>query len=478
MVSKRKSVGTEASPIEVKFIGNESIFWLPQVPALGGSLESSLQSSTSLPTSPPPDNIEISGPPFSNTSSSLHTANDEGLRQQFIVFLRTEIRQLQNCPNNPDAEYAVDNTKKAYSAAEKKCHLALLAVVLDPTAKLAYLSLDEQHRHKRSLSGHFRSVMRIYVNQIHSIFQVWDKGRPAPGTTIYTEAGPEDEEEQEDVDDGGLPSKRRKKGKGKNPVTTTRGRSTADKNAQKLVPTWYKGRCILSNFIEPQGAHIVPVRPLNVQKPSFFWDAVQCFWPLPDIEDLVVGGREVTNILPMSPDAHVLWDKYAFAIRPIEDPSDPQHKMYIQMVWMKDLDTEGGLVSGDWDHDGCGTIVDFRRSENGTYPPVKHGDVYEIVTADPNSRPLPSLRLLQIQYGIHKIFAGMRAAGALKILFSDDPPDDPGPLPSNISVPIEWESLLEAAVKAGVLDVTAASRWGKAIAIFDYYSLPREPESD
>ncbi|CAK7239956.1 MAG: hypothetical protein STHCBS139747_001391 [Sporothrix thermara] len=151
-------------------------------------------------------------------------------------------------------------------------------------------------------------------------------------------------------------------------------------------------------------------------------------------------------------------------MRPIEDPEDPQHKIYIQMIWLKDLDTEGGLVAGNWDHDGCGSIADFRRGADGMYPPVRHGDIYEIVTADSEERPLPSLRLLQIQYGVHRMLAGIRGAGALKIIFSDDPPDDMGPTTHDVGMLPEWDCLLEAAVQAGVLDSAAAGRWGNAFA--------------
>lgn len=76
---------------------------------------------------------------------------------------------------------------------------------------------------------------------------------------------------------------------------------------------------------------------------------------------------------------------------------------------------------------------------------------------------------MEIQYGVHKLLASMRAAGALKIIFSDDPPDDLGPTPAGMSVPSEWEYLLEAAVDTGVLSVTAARRWGKAFIRNSYW---------
>lgn len=102
---------------------------------------------------------------------------------------------------------------------------------------------------------------------------------------------------------------------------------------------------------------------------------------VPD-DELVVRGREATIILPLSPDAHALWDKYAFALCPIEHPTDPQHRLFLQMVWLTDLHIERGLVTGDWDNAGRGGIVDLRRGRDGLFPAIRHGDVYELVTSD------------------------------------------------------------------------------------------------
>lgn len=50
------------------------------------------------------------------------------------------------------------------------------------------------------------------------------------------------------------------------------------------------------------------------------------------------------------------------------------------------------------------------------FPPVRHGDVYELVTTDPDAHPLPSVYFLQLQYGMHKILAGMFPADAFRPL--------------------------------------------------------------
>ncbi len=132
------------------------------------------------------------------------------------------------------------------------------------------------------------------------------------------------------------------------------------------------------------------------------------------------------------------------------------------MVWLKDLDKDGGLIRGGWDHSERHKFVDLWRNENGMFPPVKHSDVYELVTVDPKERPLPCLRLLQTQYGIHKLLGAMETAGPLKTCFDDDPPDDGGGVPEDAAVPEEWAHLLDAAVRRGFLDHEKAEKWVRA----------------
>ncbi|KAK0701668.1 hypothetical protein B0T26DRAFT_876989 [Lasiosphaeria miniovina] len=179
------------------------------------------------------------------------------------------------------------------------------------------------------------------------------------------------------------------------------GRSNADKIAQAKVPKWYGGSCVLSGGTPVDGAHIVDVRASGMNA-LHFWET---------------------------------------------------------------LDKFGGLIKGAWDHCGSGTIVDFRRGSDDKlmFPRLEHGDVYELSTADPVRCPLPSIQFLQIRYAVQKIIAGPMAAGALKDIFSGEPPED-GPGPARHEEPLagDWEVLLEAAVEAEVLTGDAAGRWARS----------------
>ncbi|OAA54582.1 hypothetical protein SPI_08828 [Niveomyces insectorum RCEF 264] len=439
MASKRKSVGSQASPIEVKFIGNESILWPLSPPTSSGTGSS--------------DNHNTgASEPGSSEAPPVPSAGEE-LKVQFTAFLRARISRLQSGPDD-----FVDDEKKPRRASEKKNCFAMLAIALDPSAHLEDLSLMQKLSQVKTPDDLFFATYLNYVARIQEIDQAWSYTKSAPRKEKKVKQSADSE--QNEPEDDAIQQKRQDLGGGKR--SATHGRPAADAKAQIEVPKWYNERCILSGLIKPHGAHIVPVRITKDADVSEIWKILGCFWPLPAIDGIMVEGREETNILPLCPDAHGLWDRFTFAIRPIEHPTDPQHRIYIQMVWLKDLDSDGGLITGNWDHSRSGSIADFRRGQDGMYPAIKHGDVYELVTQDPEERPLPSLRLLQMQYGAHKLLAGIRAAGALKAIFSDDPPDDQGPVPFNVSVPREWKSLLEAAVDAGILNDKAAQCWGRA----------------
>ncbi|KAK3377114.1 hypothetical protein B0T24DRAFT_677969 [Lasiosphaeria ovina] len=62
-------------------------------------------------------------------------------------------------------------------------------------------------------------------------------------------------------------------------------------------------------------------------------------------------------------------------------------------------------------------------SVDGTFPNLEHGDVYELFTADPDGRPLPYMRFLEIRYAVQKLIAGPQASGALEDIFDGEPPE-------------------------------------------------------
>ncbi|KAK0733749.1 hypothetical protein B0T26DRAFT_685605 [Lasiosphaeria miniovina] len=85
-----------------------------------------------------------------------------------------------------------------------------------------------------------------------------------------------------------------------------------------------------------------------MRTPVSFWRVLRMFWPLEVIQKLDIAGHEQRNILPLQPSAHRLWDQHKFAPRPIQHPTNPDHRMYLQVVWFKERHTEADDAGLDW----------------------------------------------------------------------------------------------------------------------------------
>ena len=91
--------------------------------------------------------------------------------------------------------------------------------------------------------------------------------------------------------------------------------------------------------------------------------------------------------------------------------------------------------------------------------------MFEIVTEDAEAYPLPSFLFLKLQYHLHRVMCSIRAAGALRTIFRDNPRDVDPAISGELSVPGEWAYLLEGAVEEGILDSVAAAKWARAFAL-------------
>lgn len=360
-------------------------------------------------------------------------STNENMRLGFLNYLSSELDQLMNIP--------VWESKRKISVADKKKWIVVLQGILQfPDSRLVDLTPAVLHAYRQtcqmSLESFYSLVLATAIIGLEEVTSAW--------LTIKSTTPKAEEQDQTEE-----------------PQRST-ARDAADRKAQVTVPKWYDGRCVLSGVAKPHGAHIVPVTAKTANYRQT-WDLLCRFWKLEQVEELVMYGNEAINILPLCPDAHAMWDRYTFALRPIQDSDDPDHRIYLQMVWLRDKDSRNGLISTDWDHTKFGGIADFRRGHAGLFPPVRQGDVYQLLTTNNVEQPLPEFHYLQLQYGIHRILAGMFASGALKTIFSEDPPPDQGPTGYNVDTPIEWQLLLDAAVDAGVLDEAQSDLWAKAL---------------
>ncbi|OIW31471.1 hypothetical protein CONLIGDRAFT_629164 [Coniochaeta ligniaria NRRL 30616] len=240
-----------------------------------------------------------------------------------------------------------------------------------------------------------------------------------------------------------------------------KGRTAEDERVQREVCRWYGHRCILTG-VTPVGAHIFPVGLRSDPLIDNFWLALGMFWPRKRVAqwEEALAGAGKRNIFPLSPDAHAMWDRHLFALRPIRDPEDPARSMFVQVDW----DTAADVFSGDrkearrqGDY-----LTNHWEAEHDGEPlrTIETGDVFKITTKNAGTHPLPSFELLEIQYALHRILGNFSAAGFLKDLFRRPPPRVP-PVRSGDSGRLSFldEYLLECAERADIFSAEDAVFW-------------------
>lgn len=361
---------------------------------------------------------------ISHSDEDIPTS-EENLRERMTEFIRDKIQRLSTNPDDPD--------DTCPNAEKRRILVIALIILLDPMSTPFTLSLRDMHHFLQE--GHtFAQYLNIiafgvlhgYVQACLDAARKWAQKRKGNDDDIAV-------------------------------------RLAADKHAQTSVVGWYN-RCVFTGPGKPvEGAHIIPVRAKHTDL-NELWQALRAMWPLPDEQDIVATGNEMMNVLPLASHVHNLWDRFAFGLRPLEHPDDPTHKrrLLLQVFWFRDLDQVGSLSQSPWNFGRDGGFCDLTRPATDTaYESVQHGDVYELTTEDPEGHPLPDMRLLNIQFAMHKLMAGMKAAGSLRIIFSGSPPPDTGQPPYVVETPAIWANLLDEAVAADVMDRRTADLWEK-----------------
>jgi hypothetical protein len=166
------------------------------------------------------------------------------------------------------------------------------------------------------------------------------------------------------------------------------------------------------------------------------------FWPKEKVtawEEMVFpdgpeerGVETPRNLITLGADVHRLWNKGAFALKPISISED-NTTLTIQFFWQ----TKQPLVTStinltsippstsNLDQSDHGTpLIDYRPwgDRSSGYCRIKSGDLFELKTDDPEARPLPSMELLEMQWFLQRVMGMAGAADELgwDYHFSDD----------------------------------------------------------
>ncbi|KAH6613540.1 hypothetical protein B0J18DRAFT_58720 [Chaetomium sp. MPI-SDFR-AT-0129] len=387
------------------------------------------------PNEPTPATIAVAPPP---TNIPAPTAYEE-LRQELATAIAAKIQALKlerNSASNKSAQADINAEIKVLSAARAVAH--------DPSSRPAGLQLVGTIA-ATSVSGYIQLVKTELTSNAESCTDIWTN---------------------------------------KKQLNKSAPRSSANTKAQKEVPDWYDGRCPLTGVEVVDAAHIIDVQATKAMtRPVNFWEMLRRMWPLEEIQQLGIAGQENRNILPLQPTAHRLWDRNSLGLRPIPHETDPQSKMYLQVVWFNDWNAEIGLGEKRT-RETQADLSDGRRVVEKVDGRIGneflcHGDVYELSTSDYEKRPLPEIRFLEIRYAVQKLFAGQQAAGALRDIFDGQPPDDDTttPIPDGDAfMPADWDNMIDDAGRLGILDFEGREAWKKHTLQIAYEQHQRQIE--
>jgi hypothetical protein len=196
----------------------------------------------------------------------------------------------------------------------------------------------------------------------------------------------------------------------------------------------------------PEIAHIFPYCLLNKPAKSEktmasdqipkFWDLLEYFWEedrinkwrstvFPDPENPNTGVESCFNLLSLCPNAHNFWSRGLFALKPLELSSD-RKKLEIKIFWQPEVKAEAdervSLLTEPASSRGLTSSGDCELSVRKSAV-IHSGQTFAITTDDPDSRPLPSIQLLDMQWVLQRIVA-MCGAAEWSWIDGDDDTDD------------------------------------------------------
>ncbi len=189
-------------------------------------------------------------------------------------------------------------------------------------------------------------------------------------------------------------------------------------------------RCVLTGAGDIDIAHIYPHHSMKYKEgrlePRYnFWNHLKLFWPKEKIAAWEAemfpnsigefGVERVYNLICLSSSTHRIWAEGQFALKPIS-VSDDEKTLTIQFFWQekhRDLQPAMSFLTRAISTEGINEITisggGVSRLRNKDNVQVTSGDYFQIQTDDPAKKPLPSFKLLELQWFIHRVI-GMAGA--------------------------------------------------------------------
>ncbi|GIK05878.1 hypothetical protein Aspvir_009992 [Aspergillus viridinutans] len=193
--------------------------------------------------------------------------------------------------------------------------------------------------------------------------------------------------------------------------------------------------CVITKMgICAESAHIYPysLRERAGRKCERFWTALSMFWPQSTIDEWkadVFGGTNTelcANRITLSPDAHAYWDKGLFAFKPVS-MSEDKKTLKLEFHWLWPVPRSSTMVLSN--PPTLEESLDRSNKEVCLFDAttdlrIKSGHEIIMKTDDPLRRPLPSIKLLKLQWALQRLASLSGAAEAIdELLDSDDEGD-------------------------------------------------------
>lgn len=190
--------------------------------------------------------------------------------------------------------------------------------------------------------------------------------------------------------------------------------------------------CVLTRAGEPiEAAHIYPYsmgKQAADESTSLFWSALRNFW---SEEEIRAWMREVTgpdgtetcaNLITLCSHAHALWDKGRFAIQPLEVAEDGK-SLTAKFFWFKHHEYQKRISIDevpDFPYDLRSGPMNTKLCDCDTEKMIISGHDIIFKTEDPVAYPLPSKKILEMQWILNRVLA---LSGAADLHEEDFDPD-------------------------------------------------------
>ena len=222
-----------------------------------------------------------------------------------------------------------------------------------------------------------------------------------------------------------------------------------DPALQRLARQRDNNRCVFTKQSRPDAAHIYPeclikAQAVDTDSAFRFWRLLEYFWTPKQIqlwrqeifsnsdnENVPVDG--CFNRICINTHIHRMWGSGLFALRPLEYNKD-RSELEVEWYWQPDNGhkkddlvklTKSPLSSRDlYEVEDDFLVI---KSPSGSFVPVKSGQRFTLKTSDPENLPLPSKKLLDLQWHLSRIVGMSGAAeGSEEDDYDDGYSDDDG----------------------------------------------------